>query len=54
MNGPRFDQTVRGARFFDQQLPALLDQVPKLLRELARLNANLERIAERTSKDEPR
>jgi hypothetical protein len=47
MSGPRFDQTVRGAHFYDRQLPALLEQVPKLVRELTRLNENLERVADR-------
>ena len=39
MPGPRFDQTRRGAVFFDEHLPSLL-------RELSRLANAVERVAD--------
>lgn len=36
--GPRFDETVRGARFFDAQLPRLIKVIEDNTAELKRAN----------------
>lgn len=42
----RFDQTVRGARFYDHELPRALRLLEQFLPELRRFNDNVERLHE--------
>lgn len=51
-----FHRTGWGRQFFDHQLPKLMDNLPVLVRELQRLNDNLEMLrdllAERHGRDD--
>lgn len=41
-----FHRTVRGARFYDHELPRALQLLERLLPELRRFNDNIERVHE--------
>lgn len=36
--GPRFDETIRGQRFYDSQLPKLIKAIEENTKELKRAN----------------
>lgn len=49
--GPRFDETIRGRKFYDAQLPALIKAIEANTAELKRANDLKE--AEMKSHEEP-